>query len=138
VVVTGLLALALVMVPVGPSPRLVNAAPRAVTVTAFNPAGATLVQTIRDPLGVARLATDLDRLTPLVLMDRFACRHDNGSYYRAVLSYANGDRVTADVRRTGCEQVSFGASWPADRLYTDPQLLSDLDALFPPDWQTGF
>lgn len=139
-VVTTIVAAAagLVVASLASNPGPAAAAAQAVSVTAYNPAGATLTQTIHDPIGVDRLVRDLDHRTPLMLTERFSCAVDNGSHYRAVVVYANGERVTAEVRRTGCERVTVTPDWPGGHVYNDPQLLTDLDALFPPDWQMGF
>lgn len=121
----------------GPSVRP-SATPWAIRITAYNAAGAALTQTIHDQAGLRTLQDDLQHLAPRLAAQVFACPMDNGSHYRAVFSYPGGRDLVADVRRTGCEDVSLDGAGAATLTWSSPQFLTDLDHLFPPEWQSGF
>jgi len=110
----------------------------AVRITAYNAAGAALTQTIHDRAGLDTLQSDLQHLAPRLAAEVFTCPLDNGSHYRAVFSYANRGDLVADVRRTGCEEISLSGARAPTLTWSNPQLLADLDHLFPPEWQSGF
>jgi hypothetical protein len=114
------------------------ASPWAVRITAYNAAGAALTQTIHDRAGLRTLQSDLQHLAPRLAAEVFTCPVDNGSHYRAVFSYANHRDLVADVRRTGCEEIFLSGARAPTLTWSNPQLLADLDDLFPPEWQSGF
>jgi len=121
----------------GPTAPGQPAVPVAVVVTTYNAAGARLIQTIHERNAITRLANDVDRLLP-ARNPSFGCPPDNGSRYEAVFSYRNGGRTTLIARQTGCEQVVIAGEYWGSGAWSNPRLLEDLDALFPPSWQTHF
>jgi hypothetical protein len=113
------------------------ALPNAISLTSINARGAALVQTIHQRSTIERLVTDLNRLSPLDAGGP-SCDRSTAGRYRAVLGYANGGRTTVIADKAGCQRIVIsGKGWSAGRSWTDPILLRDFDALFPPSWQTG-
>jgi hypothetical protein len=113
------------------------ALPNAISLTSVNTQGAALTQTIHQRSTIERLVTDLDRLSPLEAGGA-SCDRSTAGRYRAVLGDANGGRMTVIADKAGCHRIVIsGKGWSAGRSWTDPILLRDFDALFPPSWQTG-
>lgn len=113
------------------------ALPDAISLTSINAQGAALTQTIHQRSTIERLVTDLDRLSPLEATAG-SCGPSTAGRYRAVLGYVDGGRTTVNADKAGCQRIVIsGKGWSAGRSWTDPILLRDFDALFPPSWQTG-
>ena len=123
---------ALLRQPPSPAPNV----PQAIELTTINAQGAALTQTIHQRATIDRLSLDLGQLSPY---DSAApCGTSTDGRYVAVFRYPAGrsTRVTAD--KGGCQRVIVsGPGWSAGRSWSNPALLRDFDALFPPSWQTG-
>lgn len=117
-----------------PSPVLVSV-PQAVDLTTINAQGAALTQTIHQRSTIDRLSLDLSRLTP---GGAAACPQTGSGRYVAIFRYLGGRSTTLSAEKGGCQRITVsGPGWASGRRWSDPAMLRDFDALFPPSWQTG-
>jgi hypothetical protein len=115
-------------------PMTPPALPVAITISSSNGAGATLTQVIHRRPTIEQVLADLTQLrasTPAL-----SCPVNHAGQYAAVLAYSGGVQTRLTAEKGGCERVVVEGS--QHRAGLDPTLLRDFDALFPPDWQTGF
>jgi hypothetical protein len=123
---------ALLRQPSAPAPSV----PQAIELTTINAQGAALTQTIHQRATIDRLSLDLGQLTPEDGAAR--CRTSTDGRYVAVFRYAARRSTTLTADKGGCQRIVVsGPGWSAARSWSDPALLRDFDALFPPSWQTG-
>ena len=110
--------------------------PQAIELTTINAQGAALTQTIHERSTIDRLSLDLGQLRPE--RDAAACGQSTDGRYLAVFRYAAGRSTTLTADKGGCQRIMVsGPGWSAGRSWSEPALLRDFDALFPPSWQTG-
>ncbi|HEX3629344.1 MAG TPA: hypothetical protein VHW91_02650 [Candidatus Dormibacteraeota bacterium] len=118
-----------------PPPAKLGADPDAIVLTSINAQGATLTQTIHERSVIRQLSGDLKRLASIAPS---SCTRSDQGRYLAVFGYPGGGSTTLTAEKGGCQRITIsGEGWPADRSWSDPTLLRDFDALFPPSWQTG-
>jgi uncharacterized Rossmann fold enzyme len=86
---------------------------------------------VRDPASITKVVQDLNRLKPSADsgITVQSCPNYVGQKYVVAFTYTNGDRCTVIVERDGCENVTAGGYWPRTSAFSNPQLLSDLDAI---------
>jgi hypothetical protein len=110
--------------------------PQAIELTTINAQGAALTQTIHQRATIDRLSLDLGQLTP---QDSAApCQQSADGRYVAVFRYGAGRSTTLTADKGGCQRIAVsGPGWSPGRRWSNPALLRDFDALFPPSWQTG-
>jgi hypothetical protein len=86
---------------------------------------------VRDPASITKVVQDLNRLKPSADsgITVQSCPNYVGQKYVVAFTYTNGDRWTVIVERDGCENVTAGGYWPRTSAFSNPQLLSDLDAI---------
>lgn len=110
--------------------------PQAIELTTVNAQGAALTQTIHERSTLDRLSLDLGQLAPQ--SDAAACGQSTDGRYVAVFRYAAGSSTTLTADKGGCQRIVVsGPGWSRARSWSDPALIRDFDALFPPSWQTG-
>jgi hypothetical protein len=126
-----------------PTPAtLIPGSPNAVTVARYGaaPSGpgadttqwtAQSVVSVTDSKLVAKLAADANSLPPIP-NGNYSCPYSDGSRYQLQFGFADGDRITLNAERQGCQGVAYqsrpdrSVAWSL----TDHSLLDDLDALF--------
>ena len=118
--------------PPAPAPIL----PQAIELTTINGQGAALTQTIHQRSTIDQLSLDLGQLT--AQNHPASCGQSSDGRYVAVFRYAAGRVTTLMADKGGCQRIMVsGPGWSGGRSWSDPALLRDFDALFPPSWQTG-
>ncbi len=115
-------------------PRPASSAAQVITLSSRNPQGATLTQVIHRRSTIEQLLADLAQLRATTPSP--SCSANHAGDYRAQVSYADGTSATLIAEKGGCQRVVLQGR--SRRVGADPRLLRDFDALFPPDWQTGF
>jgi type II secretory pathway component PulM len=105
-----------------------------ITLSSRNPQGAMLTQVIHRRSTIEQVLADLAQLRATTPSP--SCSANRAGDYRAVVTYADGTSTTLIADKGGCQQVVLQGR--SRRVGADPRLLRDFDALFPPDWQTGF
>jgi hypothetical protein len=86
---------------------------------------------VRDSATIGKVVQDLNRLHPSADsgIKVQSCPNYVGQNYVVVFTYANGDRWTVIVERDGCQNVTAGGDWPRTSAFSNPALLTDLDAI---------
>jgi len=116
------------------TPQARASAPLVITLSSRNPQGATLTQVIHRRSTIEQLLADLSQLRATTPSP--SCSPNYAGDYRALVAYADGTTTTLIAEKGGCQRIVLHGR--SRRVGADPRLLRDFDALFPPDWQTGF